>query len=343
MARQARSRRNRRRIGSPVFLVLATVAALGVFAGVMPTRVTAQDAVPAMAEEATVATPLSGGGAANGFSAPATEQPGTDGERASLPNLVKIHIDLDKAQGYLTDVKDGEFGVIEAGSLWLLKQAGELDRSLFDPDPPDQEVSFANLMEAPMLYRGRPVTVSGRVGTVSRYPVEMDKLPSVKTLWKIEIFKPTRGKLAYVCTLLVSEDPGKLKPHTDVRMKGYFYKLRKFEFDQVTDMGTEVYEQDCPIVVGRYVQVVDKRAKGATPGAGGGLMDTKASVMFLASIVAGILFMVLLLLFVRKFMARRQAYAVRPQRELTEEELAERRRFLEQAESRVSPNDQQNG
>ncbi len=342
MARQTHSRRNRR-LGSSFFLVLAAVAVLGGLGRVMPTRVAAQDAAPVgEAEEAAVAAPPSGGGAVTEFSAPAAEQPKTDEEQpASLPDLVKTRIDLDKAEKYLSDVKDGEIGVIEAGSLWLLQQAAQLDRSLFEPDPPDQEVSFANLMEAPMLYRGKAVTVSGRVGSVSRFPIEMEKLPGVKMLWKIEVFKPTRGRLAYVCTLLVSEDPGKLKPHTDVRMKGYFYKLRKFEFDQQTDEGTEVYEQICPLVVGRFVQVVDK--KGVGPGAGSGLMDTKASIMLLASLVAGILLMVILALFIRRFMARRQEYAVRPQRELTEEELDQRRRFLEQAESLARRDNRQNG
>ncbi|MBN2582092.1 MAG: hypothetical protein JXL80_03420 [Planctomycetes bacterium] len=326
----------------PLRILLVLVAAMGCVLAIADLRAVGQQ-TPATDEPAVAeaAAPLSGSGAGATIEF-ATPKPIGTAESEPLPNLIKTDIDLSKAEAILSDVKDGEYGVIEAGSLWLLKQASEMEIARFDPDPPDQEVSFRKLMEAPMLYRGKAVTVSGRVGSVGEFPVEMEQLPSVKKLWKIEIYKPTRGQHAWVCTLMVSEDPGPLKPkQTDVRMKGYFYKLRSYEFEEPNDPEQTVWIQQCPIVVGRYVQVVDQAPKEA-PSAGG-LMNTKASVMLLSSVIAGILLLLILLLFVKRFIARRQDFTVRPTRELSEQELAERRRFLEQAESDASADDGRSG
>ncbi|NIA21926.1 MAG: hypothetical protein GWP05_08200, partial [Anaerolineaceae bacterium] len=251
---------------------------------------------------------------------PEGRQPAEAREVVELPSLKKIEIDWRKAEAYLSDVKDGTYGIIESGSLWLLKQARDLPRELFAPDPKDKEVSYRNLLEGPVLYRGKPVTVSGTVGRVSEFPVDIEELPSVETMWVVEIFQPSKGQQAWVCTLLVSEDPGDLKiGQSEVRMKGYFYKLRSYE---VEDEKEDVWIHQCPVVVGRYVEVVTKQT-GATPA--GSLLGSRETVLIIATVVGLLVLMLIVLLFIRRFTARR---VTRPQRELTPGELQQRREFL---------------
>jgi len=250
-------------------------------------------------------------------------EPSEEGEAAAeLPSLKKVEIDWKRAEAHLSDVKDGTYGIIESGSLWLLKQARDLPKELFAPDPKDQEVSYRKLMEGPVLYRGKPVTVSGTVGRVSDFPVDMEGLPSVDTMWVIEIFKPVKGQQSWVCTLLVSEDPGDLKlAHSEVRMKGYFYKVRSYE---VEDKEEDVWIHKCPVVVGRYVEVVKKPAEPTPSGSPG----SSGTTLLVATAVGLVVLMLIVLVFVRRLVSRRDQYDVRPQRELTPEEIQQRQEYL---------------
>lgn len=253
------------------------------------------------------------------------ERPPTEATQvAELPVLKKTEIDWQKAEAHLSDVKDGTYGIIESGSLWLLKLARDLPKELFAPDPQDEEVSYRNLMEGPVLYRGKPVTVSGTVGRVSDFkPVEMEGLAGVETMWVIEIFQPSKGQQSWVCTLLISEDPGDLKiGHSEVRMKGYFYKVRSYE---VEDQAEDIWIHQCPVVVGRYVEVVTKPAE-ATPAES--LPGSRETMLIAATVVGLLVLMIIVLLFIRRFTARRGEFGTRPQRELTPGELEERREFL---------------
>ncbi len=260
---------------------------------------------------------------------PESEEPAeVAADEETPPVLVEPDIDLEKIDTLLKDVQDGTYTFDEPALYSLVKVCYALSRKAFQPDGPDEEVSFGQLLAMPGGFRGKAVTVSGRVGGVARWEAPHPEVTGVDHFWKIEMFRPARGNVAEVATLLVVENPGSLGQGDDIRAKAYFYKIRKYEkehYDPDSGEG-QVYIYNCPLLIGRHAKVVD--AGGETE-----VADPKVALFEVAIAAAMVVLVAIVFFFVRRLIARRARFArTRETEELSEEEQARRIRYLEQQE-----------
>lgn len=244
-----------------------------------------------------------------------------------LPALRQYKLDLSKGQLLLDDVRDGTMEFDEAPLYWVLNVCRKLPRAMFIPEDGEAEVPFARLWQAPDIYRGWPVTISGLVGNVEKWELPHPEIINMERVWLINIHKPIKpGQLfGDVCTLFVTDDPGNLKEGTAIRARGFFFKIRKYELEQRVDRNTsQVWKYTCPVVVGKTV-VIDVPPVAAVE---------KTSALGPIAVVALIVFLLIVLFFIRKVVVARSRTPIELVRktygELNEDERRQRLEFLEQ-------------
>lgn len=244
-----------------------------------------------------------------------------------LPALRQYKLDLSKGQLLLDDVRDGTMEFDEAPLYWVLNVCRKLPRAMFIPEDGEAEVPFARLWQAPDIYRGWPVTISGLVGNVEKWELPHPEIINIERVWLINIHKPMKPGQQFgdVCTLFVTDDPGNLNEGTAIRARGFFFKIRKYELEQRVDRNTsQIWKYTCPVVVGKTI-IIDVPPAAAVE---------KTSALGPIAVVALIVFLLIVLFFIRKVVVARSRTSIELVRmthgELNEDERRQRLEFLEQ-------------
>jgi len=168
---------------------------------------------------------------------PAGEEAGTKKltpeEIRELPILKRFEIPLDvpleKADAILGDVKDNTFGYDESAFYWLVSVVSKLPADLMKPD--EETIPYSQLLSTPSSFRGKPVTLRGVYMTVAPWRVPVVAIAKdIPRLFTCTIREPPMEQERPVATVVVLEDPMlDFKAFDDVRVKGYFYKVRKYQ------------------------------------------------------------------------------------------------------------------
>lgn len=258
---------------------------------------------------------------------------------ADLPILKRYDIDWQRGARLLSDVRDNmppapeekpwedRYQFDEPALYYLVRAVAKLPREAFRPDPPEDEVSFEQLMSMPESFRGTPVTISGFVGGVAKWEVPRPELTGFTHFYKAELYARRAGNLAETYTVFVFDNPGAVAKGAKVRTRAYFYRLRKFEsedYDPVSERG-QVYVYSCPILVARFLDVAEPEP--AAPG------STAGDVMLVLTLVGALALAGVVLIAVRRWTARTTELPKgRPTEELSDEQIAERIEYLKRIE-----------
>lgn len=208
--------------------------------------------------------------------APATDQakpaekrklpgkPTGDGQREmtldeirDLPILKRYDLPFEKGEALLADVKDNTFDYDESALWWLIDRVAKMPPELFKPD--DMVTGYPQLLAMPSAYRGQPVTIRGAYMTVTPFQTPILALrKDVPVLYECNIRELPLTEERPVATVIVLEDPmDHLKVFDDVRIKGYFYKVRRYR-------GTKG-EGFAPMLVARRLEKEETGAAGLGP------------------------------------------------------------------------------
>jgi len=157
----------------------------------------------------------------------------TPEEIRELPILKRFEVPLDvpleKADAILGDVKDDTFGYDESAFYWLVSVVSKLPADLMKPD--EETVPYSQLLSTPSSFRGKPVTLRGVYMTVAPWRVPVVAIAKdIPRLFTCTIREKPMEQERPVATVVVLEDPmPDFKAFDEVRVKGYFYKVRKYE------------------------------------------------------------------------------------------------------------------
>jgi hypothetical protein len=168
---------------------------------------------------------------------PAGEETGpkklTPEEIRELPILKRFEIPADvpieKIDTILGDVKDETFGYDEPAFYTLISVVSKLPADLMKPD--EETVPYSQLLSTPSSFRGKPVTLRGVYMTVAPWRVPVVAIAKdIPRLFTCTIREKPMEQERPVATVVVLEDPmPDFKAFDAVRVKGYFYKVRKYE------------------------------------------------------------------------------------------------------------------
>ena len=152
---------------------------------------------------------------------------------AELPVLqrfdVPFDVSLEHAERILADVRDETFGYDESAFYWLASVVSRLPADLMGAD--EETTPYEQLLATPSAFRGKPVTVAGVYVTVSPWNVPVEALAKdVPRLYTVSLKEPPGDPANLIATVVVVDDPRtELLPGDAVKVKGYFYKVRKYE------------------------------------------------------------------------------------------------------------------
>ena len=196
---------------------------------------------------------------------------------------------LEKGNALLGDVKDNTFGYDEEAFYWLVYHVNRLNPELLKPDA--EAVPLPTLLALPSSYRGQPVTIRGVYLSAAKFRVPVLALQKdIAYLYECTIKEHPFDQVRPVATVIVSEDP-MLYLHVgdDVRVKGYFYKVRAYQ-------GTKG-EGFAPMIIGQRLEPEEPAAPGTTiaaaesrRGAGGMLSDPYLVMMIAVVLILMIAF-----------------------------------------------------
>jgi len=202
---------------------------------------TAAERSPVTAKPA--AEPSSAAGTAK--SAPAAPKTLDEEDLSHLPVLGRFNLPFEKGRDMLADVKDDTFSYDEPAFYWLIELLSRPNAERLTPGPGDENLPFEQLMATPSSFRGQIVTLQGVYARVSPWKVPVEAIArKVPTLYTCEIREEPLDRLMPVATVIVLEDP---MPHfkmgDEVRVKGYFYKVRQYEGDQSVSFAPMIIAQ----------------------------------------------------------------------------------------------------
>jgi hypothetical protein len=278
-------------------LVLGTILvapALGAAAAAPPPEAEAPEAAPAApAPAAPAPAKAKAGEAATPETGPA-EPPRPPAKRILTPEEIKelpvfSRYDaatwdkmLQKGNALLEDVKDNTFGYDEEAFYWLVYHVNRLKPDLLKPD--DECVPYPSLVALPSSFRGQPVTLTGRYMSAYKFRVPVLALQKdVPFLFECTLKEHPADQVRPVATVITSEDPTLyLHVGDDVRVKGYFYKVRAYQ-------GTRG-EGFAPMLIAQRLEPDEGAAPGSgltsdTGRRGGGPFSDPYLVMMIAVVI----------------------------------------------------------
>ena len=138
-------------------------------------------------------------------------------------------VPIEKIDTILGDVKDETFGYDEPAFYTLVSVVSKLPAELLKPD--EETVPYSQLLSTPSSFRGKPVTLRGVYMTVAPWRVPVVAIAKdIPRLFTCTIREKPMEQKRPVATVVVLEDPmPDFKAFDEVRIKGYFYKVRKYE------------------------------------------------------------------------------------------------------------------
>jgi len=172
-------------------------------------------------------------------------------EIRDLPVLKRLDLPFEKGEAWLSDVKDYTFHYDESALWWLVHLVGKLPEVAFKPDA--MVTGFLELLATPTAHRGKPVTIRGVYLTASPLPTPVLALrKDIPMLYVCNIRELPTTERRPIATVIVIEDPMTyLKQYDTVRVKGYFYKIRRYEDNQGN-------QHDAPMLVGRRLELAQQ-------------------------------------------------------------------------------------
>jgi hypothetical protein len=185
---------------------------------------------------------------------------------------------LQKGNALLEDVKDNTFGYDEEAFYWLVYHVNRLKPDLLKPDEECQP--YPTLVALPSSFRGQPVTIRGMYMSAYKFRVPVLALQKdIPFLFECTVKEHPADQLRPVATVITSEDPTLyLHVGDDVRIKGYFYKVRAYQ-------GTKG-EGFAPMVIAQRLEPDEGPAPGSRPGGpGGGPFADPYLVMMIAVVI----------------------------------------------------------
>ena len=155
-------------------------------------------------------------------------------ESRGLPVLKRYEIPWEKGEALLGDVKDETFGYDEAAFYWMVSVVNKLPAERMKPD--EEGVAYMQLLSTPSSYRGKPVTIRGVYASVTPWDVPVLALQKdIPKLYTCYLKEHPAGEAEPFATVVTLEDPRlDFRPTDDVAVKGYFYKVRKYEDQEGT-------------------------------------------------------------------------------------------------------------
>jgi hypothetical protein len=123
----------------------------------------------------------------------------------------------------LSTIEDHSFKFDQPGFYALLRHVKE-SKEFFDPDAPPLK-EWKVLMERPTSFRGRPVTVEGRVGRNSSYEFEREEHKLLGPVTELQIATVTDP---VSCRIILTNDAGDVPIGATVRVTGYFLMAHQY-------------------------------------------------------------------------------------------------------------------
>lgn len=167
---------------------------------------------------------------------------------------------LEKGKALLGDVKDNTFDYDEEAFYWLLHLVSRLKPDLLTPDA--EPLPYSALLAMPSLYRGEPVTIRGAYLTVEKHRVPALALQKdVPFIYPCTVKEHPADQNRPLATVIVTEDPTTyLRSGDDVYVKGYFYKIRRYQ-------GTRG-EGFAPMIIAQRLVPADQTSATEAPATG---------------------------------------------------------------------------
>lgn len=223
--------------------------------------------------------------------APAARKPRpplTEEEVKQLPPLTRFDIPIEKGKELLKDVKDETFGYDESAFYYIVEKVRQSPADLFKPDA--EVTPYRTLMAMPSSYRGQPVTIRGIYMTAAPFsPPPLALWKDVHTLYECSIREHPLNEHRPIATVIVIDDPMTyLRAGDDVRLKGYFYKVRTYDFRREDESGQMVTgTTSAPLLVARRLEAEAPASPltrlGPAPSLFGG--DWTCAVLMVAAVV----------------------------------------------------------
>ena len=225
--------------------------------------------------------------------APAAKKPRkplTEEEVKELPPLKRFDIPIEKGEELLKDVRDETFGYDESAFYYMLDKVLKTPVDFFKPDA--QVTPYKALLAMPSSYRGQAVTIRGVYMTA--YPFSPPPLAiwkDVHTVYECSIREPPLNEHRPIATVIVIDDPMTyLRAGDDVLVKGYFYKVRQYEFRRSDDAGGIVTGKDvAPLLIARRLEPEEAGSPlarlGPAPSLFGGAGDYTCAGLMIAAVV----------------------------------------------------------
>ncbi len=197
-------------------------------------------------------------------------------EIRDLPVLKRLDIPFEKGEALLSDVKDRTFDYDESALWWLVGVVAKLSEAAFKPD--EMVTGYLELLAMPSAHRGKPVTIRGAYVMVTPLATPVLALrKDIPTLYVCNIRELPATEMRPIATVIVIEDPmAYLEKYDTVRVKGYFYKIRRYEDSQGN-------KHDGPMLVARRLEL-DQRAPDSLS-VGPGMSKDQILLAFMMALV----------------------------------------------------------
>jgi hypothetical protein len=218
-------------------------------------------------------------------------KPLTEDEVKELQPLKRFEIPIEKGEELLKDVRDNTFGYDESAFYYIVEKVLKTPPEAFKPDA--EVTPYKTLLAMPSSYRGQPVTIRGVYMTAYPFsPPPLALWKDVRTLWECSIREHPINEHRPIATVIVIGDPTTyLRAGDDVVVKGYFYKVRQYEFRRGEVTGID----SAPMLVGRRLEKEEAASPltrlGPPPalfGDGAGLWVAPAIMIFLVLAMGGV-------------------------------------------------------
>jgi len=220
----------------------------------------------------------------------------TPEEIRELPILKRFEIPADvpieKIDTILGDVKDETFGYDEPAFYTLVSVVSKLPADLLKPD--EETVPYSQLLSTPSSFRGKPVTLRGVYLTVAPWRVPVVAIAKdIPRLFTCTIREKPMEQERPVATVVVLEDPmPDFKAFDEVRVKGYFYKVRKYEGSKGAGFA--------PMLIARRLEPDVRGARPFEGPAPGSPMFSMGSYALLAFMGGGLIVLFIVFFYVKR-------------------------------------------
>jgi hypothetical protein len=127
-------------------------------------------------------------------------------------------------QAALATIEDFALHFDQPGFYAILEQVKHRPHAPGTEQPPLVVTDWRDLLERPGEFRGRAVTIEGRVGR-NKAPYKLETRPELGGLWQLEIERPDQP---IACTLICTNSVADIPLGATVTATGYFVMIRQF-------------------------------------------------------------------------------------------------------------------